>query len=250
MKSKKLIIFDLDGTLAESKAEMDEEMSQLMLQLLEKKQVAVISGGAFEQFEKQFLKSLNAPEKILPRLHLFPTCSTSYYNYENFWKQVYFNELPKSKKARVMQAFNQMFQEIGFKPKEIFGEILEDRGSQITFSALGQKAPYEKKKDWDPEQKKRKQMKTILEKLIPDLEVRIGGSTSIDVTEKGIDKAYGINKIEEHLKIKKAEMLFIGDALFEGGNDYPVKRTGVECIQVANPEETKQIIKKIIKESR
>ena len=41
-------------------------------------------------------------------------------------------------------------------------------------------------------------------------------------------------------------MIFVGDALFPGGNDYPAKEAGVESIQVRDPEETKRVIETII----
>src|SRR3989344_5863668 len=103
---------------------------------------------------------------------------------------------------------------------------------QITMSALGQNAPVELKKLWDPNQDKRRKLKAVLDKYLKDFEVRMGGTTSIDVSRKGIDKAYGINKIEDILRINKSEMVFIGDALYEGGNDYPVIATGVKCIKI------------------
>ena len=74
----------------------------------------------------------------------------------------------------------------------------------------------------------------------------MGGTTSIDITKTGIDKAYGINKLKEILNINISEMLFIGDALFEGGNDFPARKTGIDCIQVRDPEETKRIIETVI----
>ena len=132
------------------------------------------------------------------------------------------------------------------KHEVILKEVLEDRQTQITMSALGQNAPVELKKLWDPNQEKRRKLKSVLDKYLKDFEVRMGGTTSIDVSRKGIDKAYGINKIEEILGIKKPEMIFIGDALYEGGNDYPVISTGVKCIKINSPEDTKREIRKIL----
>ncbi len=70
----------------------------------------------------------------------------------------------------------------------------------------------------------------------------MGGSTSIDVTLPGIDKAYGIRKLRDILGIAIDEMIYVGDALFPGGNDYPARETGALCIQVLNPHETKRVI--------
>ena len=244
---KNLIVFDLDGTLAESKSEMDSEMSLLLQELLKIKSVAVMSGGKYQQFQKQFLKSLNCEEHLLKKLFLFPTCATQFYKYEDDWIKVYSEELSKEEKEKIINSFHKVFKDINYQmPKEIHGEMLEDRLSQITFSALGQQAPIKEKKNWDPQQTKRKKITKALTNYLPEMEIKIGGTTSIDVTKKGIDKAYGIRQIEKYLKFKKQEMLFIGDALYKGGNDEPVKKEGVDCIAIKTLEDTKQIIKSII----
>jgi HAD superfamily hydrolase (TIGR01484 family) len=123
-----------------------------------------------------------------------------------------------------------------------FGPLIEDRGSQITLSCLGQRAPIEAKQSWDPEQEKRKKMVTQLKKEIPKFEIRIGGTTSIDITKKGLDKAYAIGKIEELLKVKDDDIIFVGDALYPGGNDEAVKHTGVDFIQEDGPDATLEFL--------
>jgi phosphomannomutase len=74
----------------------------------------------------------------------------------------------------------------------------------------------------------------------------MGGTTSLDVTKPGIDKAYGIRKLRDLLDISLKEMIFIGDALFVGGNDYPAKEAGVVSIPVRGPNETKPVTEAII----
>ena len=134
----------------------------------------------------------------------------------------------------------------GFRVEKVWGEVIEDRGSQITFSALGQQAPLEEKNKWDPDFAKRKKIKAILDTLIPEFSVRMGGATSIDVTKPGIDKAYGIGKLRDILGISLREMIFIGDALFVGGNDYPAEQAGVVSIPVRGPNETRPVTEAII----
>ncbi len=249
MEHKKLIIFDLDGTLTESKSAIDAEMSELLVKLLKKKKVAVISGGSYKLFQQQFISNLKCPKELLKNLFLFPTCSTSFYRFseDSSWVKVYEEALTEEEKRKILVAFLKTFQEINYThPEKTYGEIIEDRVSQVTFSALGQQTPLELKQKWDPKREKRQHMKAVLEKHLPEFEIRIGGTTSIDVTRKGIDKAYGIKQIEKHLGIPKEQMLFIGDALFTGGNDYPVKETGVECIEVSGVEDCKRVIKELL----
>ncbi len=122
------------------------------------------------------------------------------------------------------------------------GKIIEDRAGQITFSALGQKAPLEGKREWNKTSDQRQEIRAALDRFLPEFEIRLGGLTSIDITRKGIDKAYGIRQIMKHLCAKREDVLFIGDALYEGGNDFPVKKTRIETLQISGPTETKHFI--------
>ncbi len=72
------------------------------------------------------------------------------------------------------------------------------------------------------------------------------GSTSIDVTRRGLTKAYGVRKLSEHLDIPISNMLYIGDALFPGGNDEVVKETSIETRATSSPEETARIIEEVL----
>jgi phosphomannomutase len=242
---KKLIVFDLDGTLTESKAALDTEMSALLRDLLGVVKVAVISGGSWQQFEKQVLANLPHNESLV-NLSLLPTCGTKFFKYVKDWEEIYSEDFTADEKEKIVRALKNAFTAAGFKIDKVWGEVIEDRGSQITFSALGQQAPLEEKKKWDPDFAKRKKMKTFLDTLIPEFFVRLGGTTSIDVTKHGIDKAYGIKKLRDTLGIAIDEMIFIGDALFPGGNDYPAKEAGALSIQVKDPHETKRVIEAII----
>jgi hypothetical protein len=242
---KTLIVFDLDGTLAESKASIDAEMATLLGGLLGTVKVAVISGGDWPQFEKQVLSHL-PHDKRLVNLSLLPTCGTKFYQYAGDWKQIYSEDFTAAEKEKIISSLNQAIGAAGFKVDKVWGEVIEDRGSQITFSALGQQAPLEKKKQWDPDFVKRKKIKALLDKLIPEFSVRLGGATSVDVTKPGIDKAYGIRKLRDTLGIAIQEMMFVGDALFPGGNDYPAEEAGVVSIRVRDPHETKRVIEAIV----
>lgn len=242
---KQLIAFDLDGTLAQSKTAIDAEMAGLLRSLLRVAQVAIISGGNWAQFEKQVLSSL--PEDTnLNYLSILPTCGTKYYQHSGDWKQLYAENFTIVEKNKIFKALKDAVKTSGLSKEKIWGEQIEDRGSQITFSALGQQAPLEAKKGWDPDFAKRKIIKEKLDHSLSEFSVQMGGATSIDVTKPGIDKAYGIQKLHQRLKIAINEMVFIGDALFEGGNDYPARKTGVTCISVKDPQETKKVIEVII----
>lgn len=239
---KRLIAFDLDGTLAESKQPIDPEMAGLLARLTHVAIVAVISGGDWPQFESQLLANM-APEADLTRLFLLPTSGTKLYRYDGGWKLVYAEMLTASERSRILAALATETAE--FAANRSWGEKIEDRGSQITFSGLGQHAPLEAKQAWDPDSAKRNRLRTALASALPGFAIRIGGSTSVDITREGVDKAYGIRKLAGAAQVEIAEMLFVGDALYPGGNDSPVRKTGIATIAVARSSETKRIIEAI-----
>lgn len=243
---KELFVFDLDGTLARSKTPMDEEMVSLFSQLLKKRFVAVIGGGWFPVFKDQLLGSLQGYESLFPKLLLFPTSGATFLRYEEGeWKSQYAHELSSEQRIKIKDAFEQAFKDIDYKqPETVYGEVIEDRGTQITFSALGQKAPIELKDAYKGSaQDRRWEIVSRLTEYLPEFEIKVPGKSSIDVTIKGIDKGYGIGEMEKHLGVTVDEMIFVGDALYEGGNDEPVKRTGIEAIPVDGPEDTKKLIR-------
>jgi phosphomannomutase len=242
--SKKLIIFDLDGTLSKSKFPVDEEMAELITRLLKNKKVAIISGGGYPQFQKQFLAMLPRTTDNYSNLFLMPTSVTRLYTWENNWVEKYAENLTTNEKEKIMLALNNALRKVNYTPpKKVFGEIIEDRGSQITFSALGQKAPNELKNAWDPTREKRQRITDNIQRKLIGFDVRIGGSTSIDITKRGVNKGYGVRKLKQFLNMPDEEIVFVGDALFYGGNDYPVKAMGIDCLEVKNPEDTKQLVR-------
>ncbi len=239
------MVFDLDGTLAASKSSLDAEMSTLLSALLGVAKVAVISGGDWPQFVKQLLSMLPDDER-LNNLSLLPATGTKFYAYRSGWEKLYSEDYTPGQKEKIISALKNAMAKSDFKVAQVWGEQVEDRGSQITFSALGQQAPIDEKQAWDPDFTKRKKIKAILDTTLPEFSVRMGGTTSIDITKPGVDKAYGIKKLQDILDITIQEMVFIGDALFPGGNDYAAKDTGVVTIKVRDFNETKRVIEAIV----
>ena len=240
MTTPRLVAFDLDDTLAASKSAIDPRIAQQLIALAERVEVAIISGGNEEQFRTQVISQLpDADPSVLARIHLMPTCGTRYLRYDGAtFSPVYAHDLTPEQSAAALRALETEAKRLGVWETQIWGDILEDRGSQITFSALGQQAPGEAKKAWDPDGSKRAALRDAVAPLLPGLEVRSGGSTSIDITREGIDKAYGMRELAAQTGIALADMLFYGDRLDEGGNDYPVRAIGVACVAVEGWEDT------------
>lgn len=242
----RLIAFDLDDTLAPSKSPLDPRMARLLAQLLEIAEVCVISGGRFAQFRDQVIARM-PPTASLRRLHLMPTCGTQYFRWsDGEWTQQYAENLTEAEKEAALAAVEEEARRLGLWESETWGPVLEDRGSQITFSALGQAAPVDAKKAWDPAGDKKNALRAAVQERLPELEVRSGGSTSVDITRRGIDKAYGMNRLAALTGIPFSDMLFVGDRLDPDGNDFPVIALGIPTRAVDDWEQTARLVEELV----
>lgn len=252
---RKLIAFDLDGTLAPSKSHFNDRMVTMFDRLLEKYHVCVISGGKYELFQRQFLSQITTDPELLERLHLMPTTGTRYYRFiDGEWKLQYAEDFSKEDSKRIIEALEEGLDVTGYRVEKTYGPTIEDRGSQITLSPLGQEVVAELgdrgleiKESWDPDMKIRLEIAAVAQKRIPDFNVKVAGLTSIDVTIPGVDKAYGMNKLMAATGFTKEDILFMGDKIMPGGNDYPVEEMGIDCISVRSWEDTAYAIEGIIK---
>lgn len=251
---KKLIAFDLDGTLAPSKSHFDPRMVTLFNRLLEHFEVCVISGGKYELFQRQFLTQITTEPRLLERLHLMPTSGTRYYRYEDGeWREKYAENFTDEQKQAIIAALAEGLEESGYAVDRTYGDTIEDRDSQITLSILGQEIVAELgdegvriKEAWDPDGSKKLAIRDIVAPKIPEFNVRAAGATSIDVTMPGIDKAYGMDKLMEATGYSKADILFMGDKIVPGGNDYAVHEHGIDCISVRSWEDTAYALEGIV----
>lgn len=251
---KKLIAFDLDGTLAPSKSHFDPRMVALFDRLLAKYHVCVISGAKYELFQRQFLSQITTEPDSLARLHLMPTSGTRYYAFsDGKWSQQYAEDFTPTQKKEIIAALAQGLEESGHKADKTYGETIEDRDSQITLSILGQEIVAQLgeegvriKEEWDPDGTKKLAIRDIVAPKIPEFNVRAAGATSIDVTRPGIDKAYGMKRLIEATGFSKEDILFMGDKIVPGGNDYAVEQMGIDCISVRSWEDTAYAIEGII----
>ncbi len=244
----KLIIFDLDGTLAESKQPLTNEMAELVTKLLTVTRVAVISGGALSQFLKQVVARF-PNDTNLANLYLLPTSGAALYEWkQDDWKKIYEERLSEKEAHTIETTMREVAEETGLIhfSDQSWGERVEYRGGQVSMSALGQQAPVTLKKAWDPDHTKRRVLQAKIAERLLEFEVKYGGSTTIDVTKRGVDKAYGIRKLCERLGVSESDALYIGDELEPGGNDEAVYKTAVQTKSVTGPSDTERIIESIL----
>ncbi len=243
---KEVIAFDIDGTLAVPRQPIKRKTASLLVKLLENKKVAVISGSTFEQMKKQILDQLSKKAN-LNNLILLPTKGAEFWTFDKTWQKIFSKELTEAERVEIEKAINEVDQsDPELKDNQSFGREIQDRGTEVTYSALGEDAPVKIKQAWDPDYSKRIALNEKLMQKLPNFDVKIGGTTSIDITAKGMDKAYGIKTLLDYLKLEKSQALFFGDAVYPNGNDFPVLEMGVETIKVSGPKETVKILKRIL----
>ncbi len=243
--TKTLIAFDLDGTLAESKQAIDPDMAKLLSRLSRVATVAIMSGGDWPQFEQQLIGNM-PKDADFAKFWLLPTSGTKLYRYDGQWNRIYADIFSDAERQQIEKALNDAVVEAGFADDKSWGEKIEDRGSQITFSGLGQEAPLDAKHAWDPDFAKRKLLQKILTPVLPGFAMRVGGSTSIDITRAGVDKGSGMKHLAELAGASLDQIIFMGDAVYPGGNDYPVREVGIDTIAVNTIGETKRAIEAVL----
>lgn len=244
----RVIVFDIDQTLTESKQPLTHNMAELLANLLNETRVGIISGGNYEQFQKQIVDELPSDSNF-ENLYLLPTSGGALYSHTNDgWEKVYEELLTQNEVTSIEEALTIVGKETGLVNFDTpsYGERIEFRGAQVSLSVLGQQAPIDEKKAWDPDHSKRTTLRDAAAVLLPNFDVKVGGSNTIDVTGHGVNKAYGVRRLSEHTDIAVSEMLYVGDALFPGGNDEVVMETEIPTHSVANPSETEKLIRELL----
>lgn len=240
-----VIGFDLDGTLASSRAPLSAPMVKVFERLLAYKHVAIITGGRFSLVEYQILSVLS-PQAHLEHLHIMPVSGSSYRVYvDGQWQQVYNMEFSVKQRKRAIHSLIQHAMELGLWYEHAQGLRIDDRGSQITFSAFGQDAPRDLREHWDPDGRKRLPLAQAVAQDLPDLQVKVGGTTSIDIALRGIDKAFAIRKLCEKFDCLPSQIAFVGDRMNQHGNDFPAALAGTFAVEVANPGQTLALLESL-----
>lgn len=253
---KKVLSFDIDQTLNVAKTPITDDIAELLIKCLDHFEVCPISGQKFDQFLIQIVNPMLqagvSPSK-LTHLHLFVAQGTQYYHYssankksnaaydEKHWKQIYNYPLTDAEVTKISKTIEQAARELNYWEEDQLkdgDEIIENRLSQVTFSALGQKASTKAKYAWDPNCKKREKIVARCKELSPEFDYEIGGTTSINAITPGMNKKFGMTHLLEELKVKKSDILYFGDMTQPGGNDYPVVQMGIDTITVRSHEDT------------
>lgn len=247
MQCPAVAIFDLDDTLAESFQAPPAETLARLGKLIEVIPVSIMTGATFQRMHKQFLSTFETHPQA-KNLFIFPTSSAQGYTFsQGGWELLYDLSLTEEERSHIKQLISEVVDSLpALHGIPHYGEQIVDKGSQVAYTHVGVDASKEVKDSWDADGSKRGALWGMLKQSLPEFEVLMGGITTIDITRKSINKSYGVNWLSKHLNIPVHEMLYVGDALYPGGNDAVVIPTGIQTRSVSGPPETQKIIDELL----
>ncbi|MEY2665406.1 MAG: hypothetical protein RLZZ480_511 [Candidatus Parcubacteria bacterium] len=208
MKTYKHLFFDMDQTIAPSRQRMLPEMYDYLSSLAQ--DIIVVSGSTIEQMPHQ-----------LGDLRSFRLGQNGNHAIDPDGVELWHVPLDEHHRTEILDHINEVIEILDHEINHEWNPI-EDRGAQITFSPIGNTAPVEFKKTYDPDRSKRL---SLLEKIAfasEELVVKIGGSTSLDYLHKDRHKGTNVQKLIDFMKWDKDECIYFGDGLYPGGNDEAV----------------------------
>ena len=229
----KHIIFDMDGTLTESRSKIGEEMIEMLKGLLKQNiDVIVISGADKSRIAKQME---GAPRRIVYLSQCGNSC--------DLWE----NKLSQEQKDKILHHIAMLKTDYSY----LFvtadeNDLIQDRGCQITFSMVGHHADKQKKKEFDPKGTRRANYLRQLPFDDKELCAKVGGSTSIDYTLSEGTKGKNLKRLIEVKKWDAHECLYVGDAIHDNGNDGTVIGVIPNLARVSDPTETLGVIKLLL----
>ena len=257
---RSLIVFDLDGTLTERKKKISKVVCERLVELNKHYNVGIISGCSFNRMGWQFIDPWFDTSNTMSNFNMFllPTSGAEmriHGGWVDPWKsRLYENDFTLIEKFKIMNAFNYANQDLGYpvecddNMETIHGEIVDDRGGQVTFSMIGFDAPVYMRDGFDNDYGLRNDFAYLMQEYLgSDFSIKIGGSTSIDVNKKDIDKSYGLVKLLLHLKTDPNNVIYFGDKFDYFENDEPILKMGIKCVNVEHPDETLICIEELIK---
>ena len=237
-----LFLFDVDGTLSESRCQAPSKILKMLGELKKKVNVAFVGGSDLAKQKEQIGDDL-----LELFTYGFPENGLQFYKgSELVDSQSFIKFLGEEKFKQLVNCFLRKLSEIDCPVKR--GVFIETRNSMINVCPVGRSCTREERLEFfnfDKENKVREKLVADVKEFVESMNVTcsIGGQISIDVFPKGWDKTYCLNHIKEET------VIFFGDMTHEGGNDYEIfKHPKTKGITVKGPEDTIKQVNKMLKE--
>lgn len=236
---KEIFIFDVDGTVADSYRPVQPKNAEIICNLLKSGKIIVFATGrARESLEEKVLALLPCGSLYMSQIYMLPAGGAAMYSWEGgMWQEAYTNRIDAKYEHKIIELYKKTVEHVD---PNIKGEgcFIENKDYlMLSCAAVGYGSTKAERLAWDPNHEKRMQIIGKINEEFPHLDVSIGGSATIDITKKGVNKADGLNRLFDILKLDKKDALFIGDGVFPGGNDYCILETGIDILKVESPKD-------------
>lgn len=235
MKMYKHLFFDMDETIAPSRQPILSKMYDFLSSLSQ--DIVIVSGQTVEKISWQ---SNNLPA--------FRLGQNGNHAVDMDGVELWNTPLTETERFEILDHISEIAELLEHPPNPEWNPI-EDRGAQITFSPIGNTAPVELKKAFDPERKKRESLLDQIPFASADLVVKIGGSTSLDYIHKDRHKGSNVQKLIDLMHWRNEDCIYFGDGLFPGGNDEAVIGV-IQTVAVQDHLDTYQILQTMITEKK
>lgn len=221
------LFFDLDNTVTRSRSKIAPQMHELLRSLPQ--DIIIISGASVDQIRFQM--------DGMPCYLMGQNGNHAVFGAEELWC-----DLLSSDEIAEIQAHIASLPRTWDVPNE--DDLIENRGSQVSYSIYGHHAPVADKERFDPDQEKRRMLLSANPLVSETIEVKIAGTTCLDYFRKGRNKGYNVARLISHRRWNKDECLYFGDALYPGGNDETVIGV-IETAQVTDPQHTYETLQRL-----
>lgn len=237
----KHFFFDLDKTLTKSRTPMETAHQDVFERLCRERDVVVVTGGTVEQIQEQITPRFNGQYFTLAQSGNQAIAKDG----STLWDE----KLNDQQIAAAMQFIAKLREYFGITVRDE-NDIIENRGAQIAYSVLGFHENIEKKYAFDPDEKKRQEALAHFAAEVAELanigvEVVPAGTTNFSFIPAGKHKGFNVRRLREREGWEKSECIYVGDALFPGGNDYVVEGV-VPTHLVKDPDDTFAFIKEML----
>ena len=225
---KKLIAFDLDGTITQHKSLLQEK-NKLVLDALSARYKLLMVGAG--QCMRIFNQLLQYPIDILGNYGM----QYGVYDKETKDLRIIRNDSVPCNRENVRERIEMLRREFGFL--EYRGDSVQYHPSGcVTFPIIGTEAILEDKLNFDPDRSKRRKIYDRVAEVFSDYVVFVGGTSSFDMAPKPFNKYYALDLYCRENGYQHNEVTFVGDDYGIGGNDESVYRSDFDFICVDNYE--------------
>ena len=254
---KKIVLFDMDGTLTPPRKEFDIDLLPALRELAKIADIGIVTGSDHNYVLQQMGLLMNSSE-LRYKLHILPCNGTKYYpppisathKHELIFEKNMREELGELQFTTIMQYLIQRQALLHLFKIPMTGHFIDYRGSMINWCPIGRNANEEDRKRFIKFDNTvsclfREEEVVGFSKFLKNqgffnsLQIRLGGETSFDIYPKGWDKTFALKHFEDY------DHWFVGDRCGPRGNDqeiYEKLRVHGKSFEVKNTKETLHII--------